>query len=143
MRIPALAAAFALVAGAPAFAQQQQAGNAASTNADATFQKLVEQCDDTDVLYLRAKIRLQLGRATEAAATEAQDLMDKGLAKCGEGDIAAAKTTLQQAYDVADAGVTQKFGQDATAEVAAKATAEPRQAAAAEEPDEKPWWKFW
>lgn len=143
MRIPALAVMFALVAGAPALAQQQQAGNAASANADATFQKLVEQCDDTDVLFLRAKVRLQLGRTTEAAASEAQGLMDQGLAKCGEGDILAAKTTLQQALDIADAGVTQKFGQDATADVAAKAEAEPRQAAAAEAPEDRPWWKFW
>ncbi len=127
----------------PAVAQQQQAGNAASANADETFQKLIDMCDDTDVLVLRARIRLQIPRATPAAAETAQTMMDQGLARCGEGDIAAAKTTLTEALAIADAGVTEKFGQDGTATVtAAKPPAAAR--AATEQAEKKdPWWKVW
>ena len=39
-------------------AQEQQADNAASANANETFRKWIEQCDNVDVLILRARIRL-------------------------------------------------------------------------------------
>ena len=45
-----------------ATAQEQQAGNAASTDTEGTFQALVDACDDVDALMLRARIRLQLPR---------------------------------------------------------------------------------
>ncbi|MEL7204482.1 MAG: hypothetical protein AAGL19_09950, partial [Pseudomonadota bacterium] len=49
----------------PAFSQEQQAGNAASTDTEATFQALIDKCDDTDALMLRARIRLQLPHTTD------------------------------------------------------------------------------
>lgn len=143
MRMIASAAAALLLAAAPAVAQEQQAGNAASANADATFQKLIDQCDDVDTLVLRARVRLLIGRTTAAAAQQAQTLMTQGLAKCGEGDIDGAKQTLQQAYDIADAGATERFGQDATPDLAADKAVAATDAAAETAKEDKPWWKVW
>lgn len=98
---------------APALAQQQQAGNEASTNTEETFQALIDQCDDTDALMLRARIRLQIPHATDEAAATAQDMLDKGFAQCGSGDLDGAKATLTEALAIADKGTTEKFGTDA------------------------------
>ncbi|MEO1458130.1 MAG: hypothetical protein AAFV49_11315 [Pseudomonadota bacterium] len=141
----------------PALAQQQQAGNEASTNTEETFQALIEQCNDTEALMLRARIRLQLPRTTEEAAAEAQTMLDEGFAACGAGDLEGAKTKLAEALAVAEAGVTENFGTDASAgsepaaaETGAETQAEPAAAEAATaaesaEPEEapKPWWQFW
>lgn len=139
MRMIAFAAAAAMSLAAPAMAQEQRAGNAASANADDTFEKLVAQCDDIDALVIRARIRLLLSRTTETAAAEAAQMMDQGLAQCGQGDVDMAKDTLRQAYEIADKGVTEKFGQDATGQVAAAPEKAPEKAPA----EEKPWWRFW
>lgn len=139
----ALAAAFAASFAVVAAAQEQQAGNQASTNAAETFQKLIEQCDNTDVLVQRATIRLRLGRTTPEAQATAQTLMDEGLALCGEGKIDEAKAKMTESLEIADAGVTEKFGQDASTEVA---SSDANEEAAAEEPaeaEQKPWWQFW
>ena len=97
-----------------ALAQQQQAGNEASTNTEATFQALIDQCDDIDALMLRARIRLQLPRTTETAASEAQEMLDGAFAKCGAGDLDTAKIMLQDALKIAEAGTTENFGTDAS-----------------------------
>lgn len=128
----------------PANAQDQQAGNDASTNADKTFQALVAKCDDTDVLILRARIRLVISRTTESAAKEGGALLKTGMARCGEGKIDEAKTTLNKAYEIVNAGATEKFGQDASAKV--KAAPDKKPAAtqtSAKTETKKPWWKFW
>ena len=142
-----VAAAAAALMALPASAQEQQAGNAASTNAEDTFQQLIEKCDNTDVLVIRARIRLQLGRTTEAARQEAQGLLDQGLAECGEGKIDAATATLTNALSIAEAGATEKLGEDASVTTAADAAAQAEEAAAAEtaagQPAAKPWWQFW
>lgn len=95
-------------------AQQQQAGNEASTNTDETFQALIDQCDDVDALMLRARIRLQIPRATQDAAQKSQEMMDQAFATCGEGDLDAAKTMLEEALSIAEAGATENFGTDAS-----------------------------
>ena len=110
-----LALALILLA-TPALAQQQQAGNEASTNTEETFQALIDQCDNTDALLLRARIRLQLSRTTEEAAAQAQKMMDDGFAKCGSGDLDGAKATLTEALAIAEAGATENFGTDASTE---------------------------
>ncbi|MEM7775464.1 MAG: hypothetical protein AAF732_07620 [Pseudomonadota bacterium] len=107
-----------------ALAQDQQAGNEASTNADETFKKLVEKCDNTDALMLRARIRLQLGRTTDTARDAASKLMDQGLSQCGDGKIDEAKTTLAEALKVAEAGVTEKLDQS-TSKVAQNTESQP------------------
>lgn len=127
-----------------AFAQEQQAGNAASTNADKTFQELVAKCDDTDVLMLRARIRLVIGRTTEKAAKEGGELLKTGMASCGQGKTDEARATLTKAYAIVNAGATQKFGQDATAKVKAAKQKKPEATKASADTDaKKPWWKFW
>lgn len=125
-------------------AQDQQAGNEASTNADKTFQELVAKCDDTDVLMLRARIRLVIGRTTEKAAKEGSELLKTGMARCGEGKIEEAKTTLSKGYEVVNVGATEKFGQDASAKVKAAAQKKPAAIPTNAKPETpKPWWKFW
>ena len=99
---------------APAFAQQQQAGNEASTNTEETFQALIDQCDDTDALMLRARIRLQIPRTTPDAATKAQEMLDQAFATCGGGDLEGAKSMLEEALAIAEAGTTENFGTDAS-----------------------------
>ncbi|MDA0332191.1 MAG: hypothetical protein O3C30_03380 [Proteobacteria bacterium] len=138
-------AIFALIIAIPmtdAFAQEQQAGNDASTNANATFQKLVDQCDDMDMLMLRAQLRLEISRATEAAAKTASDMLTEGFAQCAEGQIDAGKETLSKAYEIARAGVTEAYGQDATLKTSSMVE-QGGSDTDAESLGSKPWWKFW
>lgn len=123
-----------------AAAQDQQAGNEASTNADDTFRKLIEKCDDTDMLMLRARIRLQLSRTTDAAGKEAGTLLNQGFAQCGEGKLDEGKATLQKALGVAEAGVNEKLQEVTAAAAAAKKASEAEEKKAAQD---KPWWQFW
>lgn len=97
-----------------AIAQQQQAGNEASTNTEATFQALIDQCDNIDALMLRARIRLQIPRTTDDAAGKAQEMLDNAFAKCGAGDLDGAKIMLQDALKIAEAGATESLGTDAS-----------------------------
>ena len=127
-----------LILAAPALAQEQQAGNAASTDVEGTFQTLVEQCDDVDALMLRARIRLLVPRSTDAAAEEAQNLLEQGFATCGEGDVEGAKATLTEALAVAEAGVD-----EALAAAEPTAAAAPEAETAADPDGDSPWWRFW
>ena len=72
----------------------------------ATFQALIDKCDDTDALILRARIRLQLPHKTDNAAAKAQKTLDDGFATCGGGDLEGAKAILTEALDIAEAGAT-------------------------------------
>ena len=134
----------AVLLSSPVLAQQQQAGNAASTNTEETFQALMEKCDDIDTIMLRNRLRVQIPRITEEAAAKAQEMMDEGLATCGEGDIDGAKATLNEALEIAAQGATENFGTDGSETPTATETA-----AATEETSEadaeaaKPWWQFW
>lgn len=137
------AIALATVLALPLQAQEQQAGNAASTDTEGTFQALIEACDDTDALMLRARIRLQLPRTTEEAAATAQTMLDEAFATCGGGDLDGAKAQLAEALAIAEAGATETFGTDGTV-AATAAAAEPVEAEAEGEAEDKgPWWKFW
>lgn len=133
--------ALTLLVSTSGFAQQQQAGNAASTDTDGTFQALIDACDDVDALMLRARIRLQLPRTTEEAAAKAQSMLEEGFATCGGGDLEGAKATLSEALSIAEAGAAERFS---TEQAAAEATVAAEKAAESEsQEDEKPWWKFW
>ena len=128
----------------PALAQEQQAGNAASTDTEATFQSLIEACDDVDALMLRARIRLQLPRTTEEAAATAQQMLDQAFATCGGGDLEGAKAQLTEALQIAEAGANEVFAADeATATVTAPEPETAEAEAVASEDDNKPWWRFW
>ena len=136
-----------LVVSSPAvMSQQQQAGNAASTDTEGTFQALVDACDDVDALMLRARIRLQLPRTTEQAAADASDMLDKGFATCGSGDLDGAKAILTEALAVAEAGVSEKFNAEPasqTDQTQAQTQTQPVNDTDTENTDAKPWWKFW
>ncbi|MEM8630415.1 MAG: hypothetical protein AAGF74_04200 [Pseudomonadota bacterium] len=145
-----------MLAASPALAQEQQAGNDASTNTDETFQALIDKCDDTDALMLRARIRLQLPRTTDEAAATAQQMLDEAFATCGEGDLDGAKEKLTEALAVAEAGATENFGTDAATDETETAEADTTEVDAKTETvaadadnttedaaDDKPWWKFW
>ena len=157
MRLP-LAVLAAVCLSTSAFAQSQQAGNEASTNADETFKKLIEKCDDTDVLVFRARIRLAMGRLDDQAAiAELTEKTNKGLSICGEGKIEEAKASLKETLAAADAKVSEKFGQEGdTAEVKAaqsdesgkpkgssKGSDEDKVAKTEGQGEKKPWWQFW
>ena len=134
--------ALGLALTASAAAQDQQAGSEAATNAEETFKKLIEQCDNTDMLFLRAKIRLELGRIDEAAAGNSKQLLDQGMAKCGEGKMDEAKSTLEESYKIAKAAVSEKFEAAAEPEVTGSAEKQP-ETDTANTAEDKPWWKFW
>lgn len=124
-----------------AFGQQMGAGKLTDTEAE--FQKLAAQCDEVEVLMLRARIRLEVSalesRAeTEAAANQAKESLANGMSTCGSGDIEGAKAILNAAYEAAQAENSRKFGQ-----VGVGNDIETEQAENRTEPDSKPWWKIW
>lgn len=124
---------FLVLIAVSASAQEQQAGNAASTNAEETFQKLVDQCDDIDMLMLRARIRLEIGRADADAIEAMRKGMTEGFGLCAEGKVAEAKALMEATYANAKEANSIKF---AEAEAASQATAAPKAEAAAEAPTE-------
>lgn len=131
--------------GTVALAQDQQAGNQASTNADETFKKLIEKCDDIDALVLRTRVRLALGRLDDQATIKSlNEELDKGLSICGEGKVDEAKIALKKTLEAADANVTEKFGQEGdSAKVTAAPADDKTEAKVTKAEEKKPWWKFW
>lgn len=128
----------------PALAQEQQAGNAASTDTEATFQALIDKCDDVDALMLRARIRLQLPHTTEDAATTAQKMLDDGFATCGSGDLEGARAMLSEALQIAEAGANVTYGAtDAATTTEAETASVESEETPTETAEDKPWWKLW
>ncbi|MEO1563511.1 MAG: hypothetical protein AAFR98_08755 [Pseudomonadota bacterium] len=132
----------ALLAATQAFSQEQQAGNDASANADETFQALMEKCDDIDTIMLRNRLRVQIPRITEEAAATAQEMMDQGMATCGEGDLDGAKATLNEALEIAAEGASENFGTDGS-ETPTETAATTEETTEADAEAAKPWWQFW
>ena len=138
--LPSFAVSFLLIA-PDAFGQQMGAGKLTDTEAE--FQKLAAQCDEVEVLMLRARIRLEVStlesRAeTEAAANQAKESLANGMSTCGSGDIEGAKAILNAAYEAAQAENSRKFGQ-----VGVGNDIETEQVENRTESDSKPWWKIW
>ncbi|MEO1550084.1 MAG: hypothetical protein AAFR93_06585 [Pseudomonadota bacterium] len=129
-----------VVAGAATtgLAQTQQAGSADMVNAEETFQKLVDQCDDIDMLMLRAKLRLQVSRTTEEASVRGNELLVEGFELCGEGKIDEGKAKLEEALVLTTAGADEIFATEDT-------SSQPEEETSAEgdEGASKPWWKVW
>lgn len=121
-----------------AVAQEQEAGKL--TDTEAVFQKLVEQCDNVDMLMLRARIRLELPRTTDDAADTAKDKLLQGFELCAAGKMAEGKIVLEEGYEIAKAGVTEKFGQEGTGSDETTVS-QPKPVEKIE--SQKPWWKFW
>tara|TARA_B100001939_G_C16635422_1_gene485269 strand:+ start:141 stop:569 length:429 start_codon:yes stop_codon:yes gene_type:complete len=138
--ISTLAVGFMLIAPS-AHSQQMGAGNLTDTEAE--FLKLSSQCDEVDVLMLRARIRLEVSALesrseTEAAASRAKESLANGMATCGSGDVEGAKTILNAAYEAAQAENSRKFGQAGVGN-----NIETQQVENQTEPVSKPWWKIW
>ena len=93
---------------------QQGAGNVVSTNADDTFQKLIDACGDVSILGLRARARLEMNRATAGDQSKIVEMMDQAMATCGSGDIEKATEQLNEAIAFGKASVTENFGTDAS-----------------------------
>ena len=70
-------------------AEKQEAGKLVNT--EEIFKKLTEKCDETDVLVLRARIRLELPRIDKNTASEVEKMMMKGLELCSEKKIDEAE----------------------------------------------------
>lgn len=138
-RLIFLIATFSMIAvNSFSFAQVQEAGKL--TDTDAAFQKLVDQCDNVEMLMLRARIRLELPRTTEEAATEAREMLLHGFELCASGNMAEGKIVLEKGYEIAKIGVTEKFGQEGTGG-GETTVSEPKTDETAG--DQQPWWKFW
>jgi len=120
-----------------------------NANADDTFRALTEKCDDTDALVLRARIRVAMPRATEAVQTKADEQIEQGFVKCGEGDLDEAKKILEETYEMVNASVNERFGEDDSAEVDnggdgdGSATNVEADGDASDGEQTKPWWQFW
>lgn len=129
--------------------QAQQAGDAASTDTEGTFQSLVDACDDVDALMLRARIRLQIPRSTEEAASQAEQMLEQGFTTCSNGDIEGAKAQLTEALAIAEAGAEERFSAEQSAsqpviDTASQEAAQSTQTLSEETAEnDKPWWKFW
>ena len=79
---------------------QQGAGNAVSSNADDTFQKLMDACGDVSILGLRARARLEMNRATPDDQSKIVEMMDQAMATCGSGDIEKAAAQMNEVLAV-------------------------------------------
>lgn len=127
----------------------QQAGDAASTDTEGTFQTLVDACDDVDALMLRARIRLQIPRSTDVAAKQAEEMLTKGFTTCSQGDLEGAKSQLTEALAIAEGGAAEKFSTEESARQEDGDTASVQSANTADantevpSEDNKPWWKIW
>ena len=108
---------------------QQGAGNAVNTNADDTFQKLIDACGDVSILGLRARARLEMNRATPDDQSKIVEMMDQAMATCGSGDIEKAAAQMNEAIAFGKASVTENFGTDAssTTPVQPSESAEPKE----------------
>ncbi len=142
-------AAFLVIAFSAIPLQAQQAGDAASTDTEGTFQSLVDACDDVDALMLRARIRLQIPRSTEEAASKAEEMLKQGFTTCSTGDLEGAKAQLSEALAIAEAGAAENFSVEessstSVADAASEAAAQSSQPVPEQTAEnDKPWWKFW
>ena len=126
----------ALASGATAqMNAEMQAGNAASTNTQETFNALVEKCDNIDYLMLRARIRLELPRTTDEAGEKAATMMFNAFETCSEGKVDEGLEMLKEAYAIGKAGVEAKIAENEARE------AEVMEQAAEAAPKKKAWWQ--
>ncbi|MEM9045012.1 MAG: hypothetical protein AAGC81_09960 [Pseudomonadota bacterium] len=138
MRLTLIAPVLVALLASPVLAQIQQAGELSDT--EGAFQKLVEQCDNVDMLVLRGRIRLQQGRVPADTAAMSQTLMEEGFKLCGEGDAAGGKAKLEESLALVEAKASEIY--DAQAEAASQPEPEPEPTAQGET-EQKPWWQLW
>jgi len=125
-------------------AEKQEAGKLVNT--EEIFKKLTEKCDETDVLVLRARIRLELPRIDKNTASEVEKMMMNGLELCSEKKIDEAKKLLTSAYKKAQDAASIKFGQKGTGAIKGVKMSDTTKALTKDgsiDNEKKPWWKFW
>ena len=121
----------------------QEAGTLVNT--EEIFQKLIDKCDDVNLLMLRARIRLELPRIDKSDAEKVEKMMLEGFEICSKNNPEEAKVKLTEAYDIAKQAASDRFGQTGTGglETVKKEVETIKYKDPSNGTKDKPWWKFW
>ena len=121
----------------------QEAGTLINT--EEIFQKLIDKCDDVNLLMLRARIRLELPRIDKSDADTVEKMLLEGFEMCAQKKPEEAKVKLTEAYEIAKKAASEKFGQSGTGGLeTVKKDIEPlKDINSSNGTKDKPWWKFW
>lgn len=121
----------------------QEAGTLVNT--EEIFQKLIDKCDDVNLLMLRARIRLELPRIDKSDAEKVEKMMLEGFEICSKNNPEEAKLKLTEAYDIAKKAASERFGQTGTGglETVKKEVETIKDKDISNGTKDKPWWKFW
>ena len=118
----------------------QEAGTLINT--EEIFQKLIDKCDDVNLLMLRARIRLELPRIDKSDADTVEKMLFEGFEMCAQKKPEEAKVKLTKAYEIAKKAASEKFGQTGTGGLeTVKKDSEPLNSSG--DKKDKPWWKIW
>ena len=114
-------------------------------NTEEIFQKLIDKCDDVNLLMLRARIRLELPRIDKSDAEKVEKMMLEGFEICSKNNPEEAKVKLTEAYDIAKQAASERFGQTGTGglETVKKEVETTKDKDPSNSTKDKPWWKFW
>ena len=121
----------------------QEAGTLVNT--EEIFQKLIDKCDDVNLLMLRARIRLELPRIDKSDAEKVEKMLLEGFEMCAQKNPEEAKVKLTEAYDIAKKAASERFGQTGTGglETVKKEVETIKDKDISNGRKDKPWWKFW
>ena len=121
----------------------QEAGTLVNT--EEIFQKLIDKCDDVNLLMLRARIRLELPRIDKSDAGTVEKMLFEGFEMCAQKKPEEAKVKLTEAYDIAKKAASERFGQTGTGglETVKKEVETIKDKDISNGTKDKPWWKFW
>ena len=121
----------------------QEAGTLVNT--EEIFQKLIDKCDDVNLLMLRARIRLELPRIDTSDAAIVEKMLLEGFEMCAQKKPEEAKVKLIEAYEIAKKAASEKFGQTGTGglETVKKEVENIKDKDTSNGTKDKPWWKFW
>ena len=121
----------------------QEAGTLVNT--EEIFQKLIDKCDDVNLLMLRARIRLELPRIDKSDAEKVEKMLLEGFEMCAQKNPEEAKVKLTEAYDIAKKAASERFGQTGTGglETVKKEVETIKDKDISNGTKDKPWWKFW
>ena len=121
----------------------QEAGTLVNT--EEIFQKLIDKCDDVNLLMLRARIRLELPRIDKSDAEKVEKMLLEGFEMCAQKKPEEAKVKLTEAYDIDKKAASERFGQTGTGglETVKKEVETIKDKDISNGTKDKPWWKFW
>ena len=114
-------------------------------NTEEIFQKLIDKCDDVNLLMLRARIRLELPRIDKSDAEKVEKMLLEGFEMCAQKKPEEAQVKLTEAYDIAKKAASERFGQTGTGglETVKKEVETIKDKDISNGTKDKPWWKFW